>query len=167
MTIFDEVRGTGCQSFDPYDVWSSPYGVVIRLAYYSGHVFGKRAAIALALADWLTPGFSRRIIRAAKRSYPIVAAQRILMLDVENRLTRELSGELASYLAALSTRCSQKQAWGSPGCPKTGFMDLTCLSLPTPPMSWKPCWSCPADQPHSIRLTRCSMEPGGFWSRCG
>ncbi len=125
MTIFDEVRGTGCQSFDPYDVWSSPYGVVIRRVYYSGHVFGKLAAIALALADWLTPGFSRRIIRAAKRSYPIVAAQRILMLDVENRLTRELSGELASYLTALGTRCSQKQAWawglGFPWMSKNGL----------------------------------------------
>lgn len=170
MTIFDEARGTGCQSFDPYDVWSSPVGVDIRRAYYSGHVFGKLAAIALALADWLAPGFSRRIIRAAKRSYPIVAAQRILMLDVENRLTRELSGELAACLAALSTRRSQKQAWawglGFPWMSKNGLYGPDVPFVTHTPYVRKPCWHCPADWQPATRLTRYFMEPGSFWNRC-
>lgn len=125
MSAYDEFQEVKWHAFDPYDIWSSRLGVMVRRAYYSDEILGKLGAVTLALGDWLMPGVSRRIISAEPRSYPIVEAHRILQLETENRLSSDLSEALTANLASMSVDCAQKQGWawglGFPWMSKNGL----------------------------------------------
>lgn len=111
--------GTTCWMFivlnlritlDPYDLWSTPFGIRTRQLFYRGDIFGKFGAIVIALADWLLPMTSRRLLGAQLRPYPILSAHCLLQNVHEKKLTtgREALNELKKQVVGLP----ETAGWG-------------------------------------------------------
>ncbi len=71
-------------SYDPYDLWMTGAGVRARDAFYRGNLIGKLACVLIAVADWLFPTLSRKLLRSKERAYPITVAQWILSDHAED-----------------------------------------------------------------------------------
>jgi len=112
-------------SFDPYDLWATPFGIAVRRWYYAGHAFGKVVAVGLGVIDWLVPGMSRRMIGAKRRNYPIVVAHEVLWRKVERRLIEPEACELLQCLRSIAAAPGGDTVWawglGFPWMSKNGL----------------------------------------------
>ena len=109
--------GYGCDSYDPYDLWSTAAGRLARKTYYAHKLLGAPMVAPIMAADALVPGIRRWV--SPKRRYPIADAHVILgSLEWErqtggkeerNRAVR-MGGELlAQSIPGFSGHC-----WGFP-----------------------------------------------------
>ena len=71
---------------DPYDLWASSFGVLVKERYYSGSITGKLGAVGLGLADWLFPNVIRKLVGTKKIVYPINIGHEALIRDTLSRL---------------------------------------------------------------------------------
>jgi len=102
------------ESFDPYDLWSTPIGVKIREQYYNGKLIGKVGAITLGVLDWLTPTITRSLTGAQPKAYPIVIAHEILRLHQLEQLNDQLASTLFFQLTESAAESPEKTdySWG-------------------------------------------------------
>lgn len=100
------------KSFDPYDLWSTSIGVVIRRKYYQGKVSGKILAIAFSVADWFAPELLRRILQITPKPYPILSAHEYLrtLILTRNSYSKNILDEFRSI--AVNPSSKEKMAWG-------------------------------------------------------
>jgi hypothetical protein len=70
---------------DPYDLWSTRYGVKARELFYRGRMAGKLSALAIGLADWLGPALTRRLSGAQPRMHPTTLAHLVQWQHVAGR----------------------------------------------------------------------------------
>ncbi|MBI1194364.1 MAG: hypothetical protein GC138_00755, partial [Gammaproteobacteria bacterium] len=107
---------------DPYDLWMTRVGVGVKDRFYRGRLSGKVGAVAIGLADWLTPEWSRSLLHAPKRQFPITAAQWILSQDS----IEDPGGALAHLRSLASSRQDlYGLSWGLgfPWMSKNGLYD--------------------------------------------
>ena len=97
--------------FDPYDPWTSSFGVIIKKGYYQGSIFGKLSAIFLGTIDWIAPHAIRILLRSTPRLYPIVVAQTILRGSVEGTINRNDAQLLLETLKATAVDPSNNSNW--------------------------------------------------------
>jgi len=97
-------------------------GVWTKDHYYRGRMSGKIGAVAIGLADWLTPGWSRSLLGAPKRQFPITVAQWILSQDsFEN--PREALRHLKSLASSRTDLYGLSWGLGFPWMSKNGLYD--------------------------------------------
>jgi hypothetical protein len=97
--------------FDPYDPWSSSFGVKVKQRYYQGRLSGKIAAVGLGLMDWIAPTMTRTIFDSQPRIYPIVAAQEILRNSVANTTDDEVAEVMLALLQSVAVDPSGENGW--------------------------------------------------------
>jgi hypothetical protein len=111
------LEGHGYASYDPYDVWGSPYALLARRAYYQNSGLGLPLIAPILLMEILWPGW--RALWVRKERYATADAQ--LLLAFLNLY--EVSGEtiflakakgLAADLVAHSLRGYSGLCWGYP-----------------------------------------------------
>jgi len=95
-------------TYDPYDIWCTNLGVVVRRYFYRNSFAGKLGAVCLSLADWLTPNLIRSLCKSTPRQYPIAVAHYALCCDTTD------SGESQGYLKLLQSMAVS--AAGQPDC---------------------------------------------------
>lgn len=97
---------------DPYDPWVTKPGVKIKDWFYSGKLQGKGLAVLVAVVDWLAPKFSRSLMGATPRLYPITVAQ---WISAQHQLG-ELNQPRAVYDLLMQTATPEQgpfvRAWG-------------------------------------------------------
>jgi len=102
------------ETYDPYDLWSTPIGVKARDYYYRGLLIGKFGAVTLGVLDWLMPHMVRRLANAKARHYPIVISHEILRLYLLDELDALLAASLLEQLAesAIDPNGTTGWSWG-------------------------------------------------------
>ena len=112
-------------SFDPYDLWASPFGVEVKKRFYDGDVLGQLGAVGLGIFDWLVPHIGRRMSKVEPRQYPITLAQEILRRNLENRLTGRECEDLLQSLRDVAVDPTGQSGWawglGFPWMSKNGL----------------------------------------------
>lgn len=108
---------SGCESYDPYDLWSTAVGRLARKTYYAHRLLGAPMVAPIVAADALVPGIRRWV--TPKRRYPIADAHLILGLLEWERLTgdqghRQRAIRLAGDLLAQSIPGFSGHCWGFP-----------------------------------------------------
>ncbi|MGN7614074.1 hypothetical protein ACQZV8_18550 [Magnetococcales bacterium HHB-1] len=110
--------------YDPYDLWSTPWGVKARSWFYQGRLSGKAAAASIALLDWLMPQMSRHFF-CTPRLYPIVVAHHTLTLKQLGKLDHTICAKLLSQMKQCATDPTGKSGWswglGFPWMSKNGL----------------------------------------------
>lgn len=96
-------------SFDPYDIWASPFGISCRKRYYSGSSLGKLYVSGIGLLDWLFPMLGRRLACVQPKIYPISLGHEILRFQIE----RQISESEAKELLDIARRVGIKDKYGS------------------------------------------------------
>lgn len=105
-------------SWDPYDLWSTGMGVLVRRAYYRGSLAGKIGAAALQLVDLLAPG--SRALGCRKKRYASVMSQRSLAAAIlaeshQDEALIETAERSFALLEGAALRLPGGQlAWGLP-----------------------------------------------------
>lgn len=139
----------GCESYDPYDIWGTPYGLWARKHYYGGTLLGKVTAAPVVFLEACLPGM--RSWWVARERFATADAQLILgllhlwratgagsHLEWAVRLGEELMGyALPGYRGAcwgypFDWRINKDEVWSSGipfiTCTPYGYEALTGLS---------------------------------------
>ena len=106
---------------DPYDLWSSKFGVIVRRQFYDGQNAAKVVALLIAVIDWLAPTFARWAFLIKGQKYPIVEAQKLLSF------TNCSNDYINSIVENLEHLQAQNSGWGLgfDWQSKNGFYDVT------------------------------------------
>jgi hypothetical protein len=112
-------------AFDPYDLWTSKIGVATRARYYKNALFGKPAALAISLLDWLLPSAGRYLLGVRPRYYPITSAHRLLQYGSARMLDPATVGEALDHLRKIAVDPTGSSGWawglGFPWMSKNGL----------------------------------------------
>ncbi len=108
-------------SFDPYDLWMTSPGIYARDHFYQGHLRGKVLSAAIALADWVFPRSSRRVLMVGRRVYPITLAQWIGMSRIDRPEDARRFVQELERCAACNTPDSVSWGLGFPWMSKNGL----------------------------------------------
>lgn len=105
------------ESYDPYDVWGTRYGLLARKLYYRKHPFGLLMIAPLILMEIIWPGFRTVLVR--KDRYPTADAQLALAFLNLYEISRRNSWvqkarELADDLLLASVHGTSGLGWGYP-----------------------------------------------------
>jgi len=98
--------------YDPYDLWSSSIGVIIRRWYYDGKFVGKVFAVSLSIADLLAPMLLRRILRISPKPYPVLTAHECLRSLVLNLDVSPLNCLEELQSVAINPTNTEHLSWG-------------------------------------------------------
>ncbi len=97
--------------YDPYDIWSSPCVVPARRHNFKSSFSGKVGAVAIWLADWLFPQFSRWALNGKPRTYPIVVAQECPRAGIQGTQDPDSCTKVLQALQDLAWR-QENEVWG-------------------------------------------------------
>lgn len=97
--------------FDPYDLWSTNFGILIRKSYYRGNILGKIGAVLFSVFDLFSPQSLRWLFRIKPRAYPILSAHFYLMRMKNDPKSLNRKKALAD-LKMQATGLPESAAWG-------------------------------------------------------
>ena len=107
----------GCESYDPYDLWGTRYGLFARRLYYAKNPLGLPLIAPIVAVETFAPGLRKLFVR--KQRYATAEGQLALGFINLFRLTRETvwldrARELVASLLHLSIPGFQGHCWGYP-----------------------------------------------------
>jgi len=107
----------GVESYDPYDLWGTRYGLLARRAYYRKHPLGTFLVSPVVVSDVLMPRASRLLIK--KQRFATAEAQLALAFLNLYRLTRDdihlkSATKAVDRLLELSIPGYRGHCWGYP-----------------------------------------------------
>lgn len=107
----------GFESYDPYDIWGTPYGLLSRRVYYRNRFLGLPLIAPVLLIELLCPRLRSILVR--KQRYPTADAQLLLaFLNLHSLSPRDGYIERATGLAEDLLRTSipgyNGHCWGYP-----------------------------------------------------
>ena len=110
---------------DPYDLWASSFGILVKERYYSGSITGKLGAVGLGLADWLFPNVIRKLVVTKKIVYPINIGHEALIRDTLSRLDEASEKKILHHLTTEAAYPNGEPSWawglGFPWMSKNGL----------------------------------------------
>lgn len=116
-------------TYDPYDLWATPLGVMTKKHFYEGKALGKVAAVSLGGMDWIFPNLVRVLFHCKPRFYPIVVAQEILRRSYQAQVNPENAVIFLELLKSVAVDPSGVKGWawgvGFPWMSKNGLYEPT------------------------------------------
>src|SRR5687768_11004726 len=111
------LEGTQGESYDPYDLWGTRYGLFSRRLYYAKHPLGLPLVAPLLLAEILCPSVRKLLVR--KKRFATADAQLALAFLNLHEITGEAkflarAEEFGAHLLRTSIPGYSGYCWGYP-----------------------------------------------------